>query len=170
MEDARCRQLAAYEAGHLVAHVRLGLGHRRVSLAWRGSAVIGTAAREGALTVSDTSRAKLVNLIYCAGYAALIAAGYCEAEAMRGTSDDFRQAKALATRWGLPGDISAWKAEAVELMRRPENMAAVVMVAQHLLKRRTMDSDWVWCALSLVDGEMTADQFDGYVRFRAALG
>jgi hypothetical protein len=170
MEDARLRRTATYEAGHVVAHVRLGLEHRRVSLGPRGNGVHGTAGREGARPASDAARAKLVALAHCAGYAALIAAGYGEADALRGTGDDFREADELLQRWRLGGDIATWKAQAVELMRRPENVAAVAVVAQHLLERRKVDSDWVGCVLALLDGDMTETEFAGYVRFREALG
>jgi hypothetical protein len=169
MEDVVLRRTAIYEAGYVVAHVRLGLEHRRVIMTLRDNTFLGTTAREGTQQISDPARAKSLVLTHCAGYAALIAAGYCEAEALRDTSDDFRHAKALGTRWALSGDIAAWKMEAIELMGRPENKAAVALVAPQLLARGNVDSDWVGCLFALLAGEMTEKEFADYVRFREAL-
>jgi hypothetical protein len=170
MEDAKRRRTAIYEAGHVVAHVRLGLGHRRVSIDPRGNLILGTAGREEVKTVSDAGRARSSTLACCAGYAALIAAGHSDADDLKRTRDDLGKAKDLIGRWNLQRDISAWKQEAVELMRRPENVAAVSLIAQYLLAHGRLDSDLVGCVLAFLDGDMPETEFDDYVRFREALG
>jgi hypothetical protein len=167
MEGGKLRRTADYEAGYVVAHVRLGLGHLSVRTGLNGNVT----RRQEASFVADVNRAKLAAVAYCAGYAALIAAGYGEEEAGRFSRDDFGKANDLAAHWwNLKGDIAAWKKEAVELMRRPENVAAVALAAQRLLEHRKMDSDWVACVLAFLDGDMSQNEFDDYVRFREALG
>jgi hypothetical protein len=169
MEDAKLRRTATCKAGHAVAHVRLGLEHRRVSIGPGRIGLISKAENEATTPVSDAKRARLVTLVHCAGYAALIATGYSEEDALRCTSDDLRKANDLIERWHLRADLAAWKAEALDLIQRPENVAAVRLVAQHLLERQKLDSDWVGCVLALLDGDMTNDEFAAYVRFRQAL-
>ena len=167
MEDVNLRRTADYEAGHVVAHVRLGLGHLAVRIGLDGNAI----GRDEPKFLAGAKDAKHAGVAYCAGYAALFAAGYGEEEAGSCSRDDFGRANDLATRWwNLDGDIGVWKKEAAELMRRPENVAAVALTAQRLLEHRKVDSDWVGCLLAFLDGDMTQNEFDDYVRFREALG
>ena len=170
MEDAKLRRKATCKAGHAVAQVRLGLEHRRVSLLRRAIGSRGTEGDVGSKPVSDATRASLTALVHCAGYAALIATGSSVDDALRSASEDLREANDLIERWHLRGDLAAWMTEALDLIRRPENVAAVKLVAQQLLERRMVDSDWVGCALALSDGDMTETQFQEYVRFRESLG
>ena len=62
---------------------------------------------------------------YCAGYAAMIAAGYTEEIAVEGCTDDFENATHLIQYWGLEGSIEDWKGRAVALLNTPENKHAV---------------------------------------------
>ena len=67
--------------------------------------------------------------------------------------DDLEKAIGLAASWDLPGEIGAWKAQAVDLMCRRANVAAVALVAQHLLEHREMDADSVARLINIADGD-----------------
>jgi hypothetical protein len=105
-------------------------------------------------------------LSLCSGYAAVLAAGHPENEALRGTSVDFEEAQELIGFWGLAGDLDKWKTDAVELMRRPENAAAVALVADHLLRCSHLDGDLIDVLLDLADGHMSQEEFEQFLQFR----
>ena len=127
--DEACKAVAIHEAGHAVAHVRLGLDHDGANIIPDEDGQLGGAAGEGQEHVEGERGAKHVVLAFCAGYAALVAAGHAEDTARVGADDDFEQAREVIDSWGLPGGFESWQAQAVELMSRPENVAAVALVA-----------------------------------------
>lgn len=71
----------------------------------------------------------------CAGYAAVRAVGYSEMEAVAGCRTDFWLAGRATTR-----ALEVVKREAVEMMRRPENLHAVARIATELLRQRRIDA------------------------------
>ena len=107
---------------------------------------------------------------YCAGYAALIAAGYPEAIAAQGCGDDFENAELLIKRWNLVGGIEEWKIRAVVLMSAAGNKRAVQLVAEHLAKCQTLDGDYVSVLVDLADGECTEEEFRQYLSGRTGAG
>jgi hypothetical protein len=153
MTDAfRLRHIAIHIAGQAVAHVRLGLAKDRVRINTRDGA-LGTAEGRSRVSAWDAGRAAPATMAYCSGYAALIAAGYGEHVAVFVAWDDLERAIGLAANWDLPGGIRDWKAQAVDLMSRPENVAAVALVAQHLQEHREMDGASVARLVSLADAD-----------------
>lgn len=165
MSDAK-RKTAIHEAGHAVAHVRLALEHAGAHIIPDGVRLLGAAIGEGQEHVYDKSKAERVVVAFCAGYAALVAAGYVDEMARTGADDDFDQACQLIEFWGLTGDIAAWQAQAVQLMRQPENMAAVDLVSKHLLQRERLDGDFVGVLVELADGDATDADFARYLQIR----
>jgi hypothetical protein len=148
----RLRHIAIHIAGQAVARVRLGLAKDAIRINTRDGA-LGTAEGRSHVSVWDAGRAVPATIAYCSGYAALIAAGYCEHVAVFVAWDDLEKAIGLAASWDLPGEIGAWKAQAVDLMCRRANVAAVALVAQHLLEHREMDADSVARLINIADGD-----------------
>lgn len=159
------RATAIHEAGHAVAHVRLRLDHAGADIIPRGDQ-LGGAAGEGINQVWDKAGAGPVAIAMCAGYAARIAAGHSDAEALEGTGQDFEEAQYLIDFWCLADDIEAWKRRAVELMCEPSNKAAVALVAEHLLEHKRLDGDFVDVLVEVADGDATEADLARYLQFR----
>lgn len=166
MEDEVLRQTAIHEAGHAVAHVRLRLDHDGAHIIPDGESLLGAAAGEGQRHVWDKDQAGPVVLACCAGYAACLAAGYADDKARAGTEADFVEAGEVIEHWGLDGGIEAWQSESAELMSRPENRAAVALVAEHLLQRKRLDGDYVEVLIGMADGITTEAEFAQYLQLR----
>ena len=165
--DDRLHHTAIHEAGHAVAHVRLGLGHDGAHIIPNEEdGTLGGALGEGAKQVWDKDGAEPVVLSFLAGYAALVAAGVSVSVARRGADQDFEEAEEVISFWGLHGDIEVWLARSVELMRRPENLAAVALVAEHLLQRRRLPFDYVGVLVDMADGNVTEADFARFLRFQ----
>lgn len=160
---------AIHESGHAVAHERFDILQAFVTIVPDGDRQ-GACLAEGAGSVYSASEAADMVLAYCAGYAAMIAAGYAEEAARDGCGDDFAIADELIEFWALPGGRDAWLAKAVELMRRPENVTAVAVFTEHLLEHKTLDGDYLGVLIGLADGNVTQAEFDRYLRFRARDG
>lgn len=163
--DINDRHTAIHEAGHTVAHIRLGMEHDGADII-RVDGRLGAAKGEGKKHVWDENGAESVVLACCAGYAAMIAAGHTEDEALSGVYKDFEEAGEVITAWALPGSIEDWQARAVDLMRRPENVAAVALIAEHLLQRKCLDGDYCDVLVELADGETNEAEFARYLAFR----
>lgn len=153
---------AIHEAGHVVAHVRLDLGHDGGHIVPEEN-ILGAALGEGFEHVWDKSGAEPVVLAFCAGYAAMIAAGYGEDRARAGTGSDFDGVQKLIDFWELPGTLEDWLAKSVALMRRPENVKAVALVAEHLMRHKRLTGDYCNVLVELADGEATEAEFSHYV-------
>ena len=162
---------AIHEAGHAVAFYRLFgdaaryghtltiephedlLGsHRAEELVFHG---VGELTAEQRLTFENEA------IYSCAGYAAVLAAGYSDEAALAGCGSDFDKAERACD---VPLDIS--KEKAVELMTLPENTAAVARVAAELLSQSTLEWDEVAILIEVADG--TATEQD-YQRCRALI-
>jgi hypothetical protein len=160
-------RIATHEAGHAVAHVRLGLDHEGANIMPNDAdGTLGGAAGTGAGQVWQADEAGPVVLGYCAGYAALVAAGCSKADALRGADQDFAEAESVISTWALPDGLEGWKARAVEMMQRPENVEAVALVAQHLTQRKSLSPDHVDALVELSDGQITADEFEQFLQLQ----
>lgn len=161
------RTTAIHEAGHAVAHSRLRIDHDGASIdPDPDSGLLGFARGAGARHVESKDAAGDMVLAFCAGYAALIAADYPDDVALTGAGDDFEQAQELLNFWLLPGGLDEWRARAVELMRKPENVAAVALVARHLLDRGRLDGDFVDVLVEVADGEASEADLQRYLLMR----
>ena len=162
---------AIHEAGHAVAHVRLEIDHDGASIApdpEKGR--LGYALGHGQEGVWDERSAENMVLAFCAGYAALIAVGCADNVARCGANDDFEQAQELMVFWGLAGSLDTWQEKVVELMRQPENVAAVALVAKHLLQRKRLDGGVVDVLVEVADGHATEAEFERYLTMRRSIG
>lgn len=156
---------ATHEAGHCVAHIRLGIEHAGANLVATDGR-LGASIAHGVDSVWDKPAAESQVLAFCSGYAAMVAAGVDHAVALGGTGDDFEQAQYLIDFWGLNGTLDAWRARAVELMRQPQNVAAIALLANHLLEHKRLDGDYVEAVVELSDGEITDGDFERYLLLR----
>lgn len=155
---------AYHEAGHAVAHVRLGILAGNVTIVATPS-TLGSATAEGVDSVYSRDGAKDQILAFCSGYASLVAAGYSDEEARNGCGDDFEQADYLIGFWGL-GSLEDWLSQAVAFMRREENIKAVGLVAEHLTRHGTLESEYIENLVMFADGECTAAEWDKYLSWR----
>ena len=158
--------VALHEAGHAVAHVRLGIQQSTATIKptdWTTGAVTG----EGVENVWSAEQAAPMVEAYCAGYAALVAAGYGEKIAQQCCDSDFEHAAHLIEFWQLTGDIEQWKSRAVALMSAPENTRAAQLVAEHLLIHETLDDGYLDVLVELADGNRSEQEFPQYLQFRA---
>jgi len=158
---------AYHEAGHAVAFYRLFgdaaryghiltiephedlLGsHRAEDLVFHG---VGELTAEQRLAFENEA------IYSCAGYAAVLAAGYSDEAALVGCGSDFDKAERACD---VPLDVS--KEKAVELMTLPKNTAAVARVAGELLSQSTLEWDEVVILIEVADGEATEQDYQRY--------
>ena len=165
---------AIHEAGHAVACFRLwGLARDtgNVTIDRTGSKLGHHAAEEitfpanGPVTAEENREWENEAIYSCAGYAALIAAGYDEATAILGCDPDFDIADRVTE---IP--LAEVKQEAVTLMRRPGNIKAVSTVAEELLERTTLDSSDVEIFIEVADGNATDEEYQRFLALKAWSG
>ncbi len=156
---------AVHEAGHAVACHRLFPDRDTGELSITPKDENLGAHRAQKMYVEiDTSDAEaealfMADAIYsCAGYGALKALGYPEKKASLGCGLDFEEAGHR---------LADAKIKAVALMRRPENMKAIVFLANELLKIETMQPDHVAVAIDTADGANTMLEYQQFLEFQA---
>lgn len=157
---------AYHEAGHAVAHVRLGILAGNVTIVATPS-TLGSATGEGADSVCSQDGAKDQILAFCSGYASLVAAGYSDEEARMGCNDDFEQAADLISFWGL-GTLEDWLPQAVAFMRLEENIKAVGLVAEHLTRHETLEGEYIENLVMFADGECSDAEWEKYLSWRTS--
>src|SRR5262245_33795841 len=128
IDQARTEELTAiHEAGHAVAHFRLGIRQAVVTIAPDADR-LGSVKAEGAGTVWSKERAADMAIAFCGGYAALVSACESMDVALGGADDDFEHTVELINFWGLAGDLESWKGRAVELMMQMSNQHTIHLI------------------------------------------
>jgi ATP-dependent Zn protease len=161
MNPKRREATALHEAGHAVAGARLfpagrTTGRTRIEPDDEAGTGAHHEAEDLVFAITDdpsefeaqSAEFRKEAVYDCAGYAALIAAGYSEADATQGCGSDFDKAAGNAYT-----TLEAAKTRAVELMREPKNIAAVQRVADELLRKNTLEPDEVAILIEIADGE-----------------
>ena len=158
------RHTATHEAGHVVAYIRHNeiFEHATILPGKDGSWGLVVGGEEP----WTKKKAKAKVSINLGGYAACIAAGDTEDQAVFGCGTDFNNAQERIDAWQL-GTLSEAKAKAVKFMRRRKNVRAVELVAQHLLLHGKLETWYLGVLVSLADGETTPAEFDQFLVFRA---
>jgi hypothetical protein len=159
------RHTAIHEAGHFVCGFRYRLDADSVSIVAdydAGSA--GRVAQEDSHWDREQGVVQVQAL--CAGYAALVAAGFPAAVAELGCDNDFERAEDICAFWDL-GPLAERKAEAVVFMSTPENRRAVDVLARELCRRDSIDGDYANVLVDYADGECTAEEVQQYRAFRS---
>ncbi len=158
------RITAIHEAGHAVASVRLFPDKLVLGVSIEpepDKGRLGTHAAEELTVLCSTPDEQAAasfeaEATYsCAGYAAVLAAGYPEAEAIAGCESDFAEAGDL---------LDIGKSKGVEQMQRPKNLRAVKHVAEELSRLRYLDGEHVEVLIDLADGEMTEEEYQTYLK------
>ena len=161
------RHTAIHEAGHAVAHHRLNIMQAYVSIESEniyddeGNLMgqnLGRVTAEGAKHVYSKAEAEDQALAFCSGYAALLAAGYSEAEALRGADDDFEWTRYLIDRWQL-ADESEWRRKALSTMCEAVNIAAVARISEELLEERRLEMHLIELLVDVADGQITEEKY-----------
>lgn len=155
-------QLAIHKAGHAVAFARLfGDSWRvreRLSIESSGVKSPQNVAEELTHVGPGESLGEMFrdfesDAIYaCAGFAAVLVAGYSAPDAEGGCGSDFEAATHVSD---LP--LEELKSRAVELLKQPENVAAVARLSRELLERKTLDPTEVDMIIDVSDGLATED-------------
>ena len=151
------KKVAIHKAGHAVAFSRL-FGdvwrlRERLSIEPGGEPRGRHVAKELAKVGSGESLGEMLrdfesDAVYaCAGFAAVLAAGYSAPEAEGGCGSDFDAATRVSD---LP--LDEIKSRTVELLRQPENVAAVSRLSRELINRRTLDPTEVELIIDISDG------------------
>jgi len=156
------RHVAIHEAGHIVAYIRLRIDCGGASIIQNDDS-LGRADGEGCAYTQDDAVARV--LATCAGYAALVAAGYPEGSAQEGCGSDFEGATEAIDFWQL-GSLAEWKQKAIELMARPENIKAVDLIASALVEKGRLDGDHCQVLVELADGEASPEDYQQYLAAR----
>ena len=165
METLKLKHTAYHEAGHAVAHLRLNVQQGNVTIKPHDGN-LGSSAAEGKEHVWSAEEAPNQVLCYCAGYAALIAIGCSEDDAVLGADNDFENAAELIETWSLSVSLDDWRTQSVELMSRPENIRAVDFVANALMKYETLDSDYLDILSDLADGNISEEEWQQFISWR----
>lgn len=165
---------AIHEAGHAVACLRLwetGRDTGNVTIDRTGSKLGSHLAEEiifpanGPVTAEERQEFENEAIYSCAGYAALIAAGYDEATAVLGCDPDFETADYVTER-----PLAEIKQKAVALMQRPENIKAVSRIAEELLQRTTLDYWDVEVLIEVADGNVTEEEYQTVLALKTESG
>ncbi len=162
------KQTAIHEAGHAIAFYRLfgdaaRYGHT-LTIEPHEDLLGSHQAEEmvfhgvGELTAEQRLAFENEAIYSCAGYAAVLAAGYSDEAALAGCESDFDKAERACD---VPLDMS--KEKAVELMTLPVNTAAVAQVAGELLNQSTLEWDEVEILINVADGEATEQDYQRYL-------
>jgi hypothetical protein len=144
---------AIHEAGHAVAWARLFPTRYVMGVSIVPDYEDGSAGSfEGEHLSGDEGDEHLAHrdAWLCAGYAAVLTAGYSEDEAAAGCDSDFDD---------VHDDLATAKSKALELMNQTENVAAVKCIAEELMQRRALHPDHVTLLLDLSDGEVTESEY-----------
>ncbi len=160
------RTTAIHEAGHVIAFYRLFGDVRyggRVTIKPTEDAA-GSHKAEYLWFPADNEETPEERVAFdneavyaCAGYAAVLAAGYSEDEASSGCWSDFDDAR-KASR-----PLTTIKQEAIALMSRPENVKAVGRIADELLVQKTLEPDVVDVLVDVADGKTTEEEYQRFL-------
>ena len=161
--------IAAHEAGHAVAHIRLfpEIPFKDMSIVENGQ--IGS---RGNLNLAfemdvvpvdlpkDEAEAHFLKdaILACAGYAASLCVGYDERISLTGCESDFERAGHL---------LENGKIQAIDLMSEPRNIVAVQRLAEELLKHESLDFEHVEGIVMVSDGEMSEIEYLEYLENNA---
>jgi hypothetical protein len=148
---------AIHEAGHAVAHIRLGIQQIRATIEPVDSDLEGSVLADDLISDRDDASAQALALY--AGYAATVAAGTPEDAARIGCDDDFSKAEDLIRSWRI-GTADELMRRAVDLMSKPENISAVQLVAGELLTSRTLSVELLEALVEVADGNATAQEYE----------
>ena len=162
------KQTAIHEAGHAVAHERLDIFQGDTSIIHDDTS-LGRVLAEGAESVYSSSEARPMVLAYCAGYAALVAAGYDHETAQIGADNDFESASCLIEDWALEGTLTDWQAKAVELMSEPRNITAVARIARELIAYERLGEDTVSILVDVADGNIPEAEYAKYLALKSVV-
>lgn len=165
MSQREKKHTAIHEAGHAVASVRLEIDCGVTSIIPEEDILGHHQTREFDGFLHDPQDEVIC---LCAGYAALIAAGYDKEEASLGCGADFGNAKAISENYGL-GPFEQQLMQATELMGTPENRKAVKVVADALMERSNIDFDLCSVLVDLSDGEITEAEYERYLVSRESM-
>ena len=149
---------AIHEAGHAVAHIRFNIEQYEATIV-PSEGNRGSVTAEGENHVWSPEDAQNMVLAFCAGYAALVAAGWSRKTATRGARNDFDRAEGLIEQWELDGALEDWLQKAVALMREPNNRRAVDLIAKELLERKTVPWLDLEDLVRVADGELSEEEF-----------
>ena len=165
---------AIHEAGHAVACLRLWGTARdtgNITIERTDTTLGHHAAEEITFPANEPETAEQrqefeKEAIYaCAGYAALIAAGYDEATAVLGCDPDFDIADRVTE---IP--LAEIKQEAVALMQQPANIKAVSRIAEELLQRTTLDPWDVDVLMEVANGNVTEEKYQTLLALKTESG
>ncbi len=165
------KQTAIHEAGHAIAFYRLfgdaaQYGHT-LTIEPHEDLLGSHQAEEmvfhgvGELTAEQRLAFENEAIYSCAGYAAVLAAGYSDEAALAGCESDFDKAERACD---VRLDVS--KEKAVELMTLPENASAVARVAGELLSQSTLEWDEVEILINIADGEATEQDYQRFLAMK----
>jgi len=157
---------AIHEAGHAVANHRRKIDQEKVSIKPDPSKdLLGRSVSAGVDHVYSEDDARSMALAYLAGYAALIAHGYSEDEALNGADDDYEKTVQLIETWKLDR-LETLKREAIELMSQAENAKAVRLLADRLLENEEIYSDEIEIIIEVADGSETEENYQSFLETR----
>ena len=147
---------AYHEAGHAIAHHRLDIEQDLVSIRLdRQAHTLGRSISAGVKHCWSKSEAADMAIAYCAGYAAVLAAGHSEEAALGGCEDDFEHVLELISFWEL-GDLEfesfALRREASHEMwvrELKDNLRALSTEERRARTLKLLNDPWYVCGKKL---------------------
>ncbi|PWB40709.1 MAG: hypothetical protein C3F19_09455 [Rhodocyclales bacterium] len=152
-------QTAIHEAGHALARVRFNLYIGNTTIVQDGN-ILGASSGEESWGTRKCGEIEV--LVFCAGYAAVVASGIATTKAIEGCWQDFDEAVRIIEYWGLD-PLAAWQQRAVKMMQQPENIRAVELIASKLTEHQMIGPDYLACLVALSDGEVSEKDFSEYL-------
>lgn len=153
------RTTAIHEAGHALAHIRLGICQGSATIVASG-VQLGLVSAEDSNWNKEAAAEQVIAL--CAGYGALRVCGHDDQAARLGADCDFDKAKHLIEFWGL-GDLEEWLQKTVEFLGTTENLKALEALSSALLEHQTLGASYMSLLVDYSDGEISEAEWRRYV-------
>jgi hypothetical protein len=157
-EENKLRHTAIHEAGHALAHIRLRILQTTATIV-RDKDRLGAVHAEDSVWNAQEAAEQVLSL--CSGYGALRACGYDDRDARLGADEDFEEAERLIEFWALES-LEDWLKKAVEFHSTPKNRKAIGLLADGLLKYKTLSASFMDCLVDYSDGEMSESEWKQY--------
>lgn len=153
------RLTAIHEAGHALAHIRLGILQSKATIV-PGDQSAGSVLAEDSAFTEEAAADQIIAL--CAGYGALQIFGHDDEDSRAGAGSDFEKAEELIDFFDL-GNLEEWLQKTVEFVAAPKNKKAIEMLADGLMKHQTLGASYMDILVDYSDGEISESEWEHYV-------
>lgn len=150
---------AIHEAGHALAHIRLGILQDKITIVPNGE-TLGSVSAEDQACNKEQASDQIIAL--CAGYGALRVMGHDDEISRLGAGDDFEKADYLIGFWEL-GNLEEWLQRSVDFLAESKNREAIEMIATELQEHQTLGAGYTDVLVDYSDGEISDAEWEYFI-------